>query len=229
VNTLLQKDFCLYRAPFYTAAVAIVAPWLLAMVAMFYDLLVRPSRDLINVFEMASMFGVVSAIIVAAIFGGFAFSVERRERSSDFLAMLPVSRSQVMTSKFFISLGPLIVLWLIHASTFFLVTAYEGSINNTGEIADKFTTTFAISSAAMIMVFGIAWLMGLFIKSPSISASIGLITLLASGFFIRLMLDDQDPGYGQFGFGAVFFAWAMVIGIVCFLIGALVFRNRVRP
>jgi ABC-type transport system involved in multi-copper enzyme maturation permease subunit len=230
VNALLQKDLRLYRAPICTAALAIVTPWLLLMVVGFYRILVNPdAHGGVDIVGSVAMFGVVSAIIVAAIFGGFAFSVERREKSADFLAMLPVSRRQVMTSKVLISIGPVMVLWLIQSSAFFLLNATGRNIDDSVEIADAFVATYAVSLSAIILAFGVAWLAGLFIKSPSISASIALMTLLASGFFTRLWMEDPFGEVRPVDLARVVFSLWTITGIVCFLIGAVVFTRRVRP
>src|SRR5207253_1733249 len=45
-------------------------------------------------------FGLMVTVFLAAIFGGIAFAQERRDRSADFLAMLPTSRRQIVISKF---------------------------------------------------------------------------------------------------------------------------------
>jgi hypothetical protein len=229
MNALLQKDFRLYRAPICTAALTIVAPWLLLIVAGFYRILAGPPALGVNFLQTAAGFGIVSSIVVAAIFGGFAFSVERREKSADFLAMLPVSPWQVMGSKLLISLGPIVVLWLIQSSAFFLVNSAGQDINDSVRITDELVTTYAVSLSAIILVFGLAWLAGLFIKSPSISASIALMALLASGFFIRLWLENQFGEVRTADLAALSFSmWAMT-GVACFLIGTAVFTRRIRP
>ena len=37
------------------------------------------------------------ATILSSVFGGVAFAQERRERSADFLAMLPITRGKIVT------------------------------------------------------------------------------------------------------------------------------------
>jgi ABC-type transport system involved in multi-copper enzyme maturation permease subunit len=225
---LLQKDFRLYRAAFVAAAIVIVAPYLLAMIAMFYNLLSYPDRQISGIFEFASMFGVLGTIVVAAIFAGCAFSIERRDRSAEFLAMLPVSRWQIAISKLLVPIPVLCGIWLVHASSFFLVVAYEGRNAESAPYISGLFAAYALSSSAMILTFGIAWFAGVFLKSPAISASVALTALITSGFLIGLEYNDAVANV-NLNAGTVFFFFAAITGILAFLIGILCYVKRVSP
>src|SRR5262245_46278959 len=117
---LLNKDWRLYRAP-------IIA--LLAVSAMPYAVLWGS-----NAFQMhesgadfsnsinyeAAMASILAIVAVASAFGGCSFALERRDRSADFLAMLPVSRWQIMASKVLVSAFCLATVLLIHLTIYSL-------------------------------------------------------------------------------------------------------------
>ena len=225
---LLQKDFRLYRAAFVAAGIAVVAPYLLGMIACFYAFLGDPNRQIAGIFEFASMFGVLATIVLAAIFAGCAFSIERRERSAEFLAMLPVSRWQIMLSKILIPAPPLFGIWLIHASAFFLVVTYEGRNEDPGPYVSGLFAAYGLSSSAMILAFGIAWLASVFLKSPAISASVAVVALIASAFLIGIEYSDPAGRLNVSG-AIVFLFFAVVTGILAFLVGILCYVKRVSP
>jgi ABC-type transport system involved in multi-copper enzyme maturation permease subunit len=219
VIALLQKDLRLYRAAIITAAIGIVGPYVLIIIVLIWGALAGGSPDG-RIFEGFSTLGIWTAIVIAGIFGGSAFSIERRDRTADFLAMLPISRTRVMLSKCAIAAGPILVLWLVHFAVYFLACTSE--FHGPGGIFE----VFSLSTSAIIIVFGVAWFAGLFVRSPAISASVGLVLLIAPSFLIALHWDRAATKISPV---AVIFLWNMVVGIVSFVAGAIIFLVRVAP
>jgi ABC-type transport system involved in multi-copper enzyme maturation permease subunit len=223
---LLLKDFRLYRWAFRATIVILVSPYLLAILMAFYSLLSYSNRRDTGVPGFVlPLFSIFAAIVLSAIFGGSAFSIEHRDRSADFLALLPVTRWQILLSKCLVPIPALFTVWLIHSSIFFLAI-YDRPNWLPFEFNPDIVAAFALSSAAMFFVFSVAWLAGLFLNSPAISACIALATLFAIGFFVSLQFDNRDSSIRP---EPAFFLFTMVAGILCFLIGICCYVNRVSP
>jgi ABC-type transport system involved in multi-copper enzyme maturation permease subunit len=225
---LLTKDLRLYRAAFIAAGIGIVAPFLLEMIALIYGALDHPAVQLYGILDLTRIFAVLASMIVAAIFGGSAFSIERRDRSGEFLAMLPINRWYIMLSKFLVPLPALFSIWVIHGSAFFLLTDYQSPNRRVLAVSGEGIQliSYVLCLAAMILVFGIAWLIGLFLRSTAVSASIALAVLLAGGFLVGLLFTNPDEGVRPEPY---FFLFAMVMGVLCFLIGIACYVKRVSP
>lgn len=228
---LLQKDFRLFRAPLITAIVVIVAPYLLAIAATMYDEIEYPRSNTVqNTFQMASSLGVVGDIVLAAIFAGCAFAIERRQRWADFLLMMPGRKMEIILSKLTLSLPVVFVTWLIHCSIlacsghFAQLTGPNGDV--WPEIANALFFSYLLPASAIILVFGVAWLFSTLIQSPSISASLGVIALLALAFTVENLF--PPPGYRDQAAEA-FVAYAIPAGLIAFFAGTACYLNRVTP
>src|SRR5882757_114466 len=106
--TLVRKDWRVFRAPTIASLLLFVGPYASALI---YWAATRDSvsdfnrmRELGELLLAAAFAGIWLAAAMSAVFGGMAFALERRERTSDFVAMLPVTRWQILTSKALLSL-----------------------------------------------------------------------------------------------------------------------------
>ncbi len=115
---LFRKDLRLFRVPFITGLVILAGAYLVgAIVAVgVWGEATRDARRAVNDIAAGRVvaYAVVPAALVAlgltafltASFGGGAFAVERRDRSADFLAMLPIPRWRIAASKLLAVLLP---------------------------------------------------------------------------------------------------------------------------
>jgi len=169
-----------------------------------------------SAFVAPGYFGILTTVLMAAVFGGMAFAVERRERWADFLAMFPVSRSQIVLSKLVVSVAFLgftstVVYWLC------LVAQYLA------HPFPQFLGPDAIAEFAscMLMSFGVAWLCSSFLSSPAIAActSIALLVL------VTLSAEAFDHKYVHIAELAI----PAVTGSVSFVAGTAYYLRRVPP
>jgi hypothetical protein len=131
----------------------------------------------------AAEMGLLFVVLAAAVFGGSAFALERRERSADFLAMLPVKRRRIIASKLLVSFALLgsflaVEMGVLRCSDF--VRSWE-------TFPDLLMATFNFAAAG-IAIFAIAWLLSTFLSSTAIAASVAILLVGcvdAGGYFIR--------------------------------------------
>jgi hypothetical protein len=235
VIALLQKDFRLFRAPLITAVVVIVAPYILAIAATMYDQIEYSRSNPVVIedgFQMASSLGILGTILLAAIFAGCAFTIERRQRWADFLLMMPGRKLEVVLSKLTICFPVVFLAWLIHCSVLVCLEYYQhfnGSmhdISSPAQITDALFFCYLVPASALILVFGVAWLFSALIQSPSISASLGGLALLALAFTVQnlfpvLFFRDEAA--------EAFVAYAIPAGLIAFFAGTACYLNRVTP
>ena len=101
---LLKKDFRNNLTPIVASVLALMAPYLIAICIWC---MTEPTHR-----GMGSHWMFAAAIpsfwitaVLAATYGGAAFANERHERSADFLAMMPVTRDQIILSKTLTAFG----------------------------------------------------------------------------------------------------------------------------
>jgi ABC-type transport system involved in multi-copper enzyme maturation permease subunit len=275
---LFRKDLRLFRLPFVTGIVILVGAYLVgAVVAVGVWLdyahdtrtltFVQPGapaevtrvpiRDLIPGFIAAN--AVIPAALVAlglmaflsASFGGAAFAAERRDRSADFLAMLPVTRRQVATSKLLAALFCLLVPCAVHLAVVLVGLLATGS----SRTVDFATTATALRHAlAMgVMMFGVAWLLSAVLDSAALAATIGIAITAATGAFVgnlatRALLATGanvytgDPGevvwvlinpgmYRQtvLSIYNTVHSVAVAVGVLALVAGTVIYVRRVAP
>jgi ABC-type transport system involved in multi-copper enzyme maturation permease subunit len=245
---LLQKDLRLYRpALFAFAAVmagpylvgvagAIIAPILVGFAGATFHQLVYDNYNWIHLLENCSGFGILGTILLAAIYGGGAFAIERRERWADFLAMMPVSKGQIVFSKCCIAFGTVGLAWLTHVTVYAITSYYtdyasitDVHLRNYGDrfLIETAYTAFLLTAAPIVMVFGLAWLVSALIKSPSISAGVAIMVFLALTFYLQNFL---SPALGwRRTADALFIVLALSGGFIAFVAGTICYLKRVSP
>lgn len=177
-----------------------------------------PSLD--HYLQPAIGFGLIFAALASAVFGGIAFALERRERSADFLAMLPVRRNRIIASKLVVAIS-IMAAALVSQVVIFVLNDFQRQWE-TG--SSRFEAIFHFA-ASEITLFGIAWLLSTFMESAAIAASVAIG--LAAGLTLVLAICWQTPGKGAGPEIAMCITCAL--GIFFVTIGSVYYRNRVAP
>ena len=100
--TLIKKDLRLNLLLIGSAALFSAMPYALAAVNLVVnppDHKVVETRDYVQTLEGAGYACLILMVIMSSAFGGSSFALERRDRSAEFLGMLPVSRRRIGASK----------------------------------------------------------------------------------------------------------------------------------
>jgi ABC-type transport system involved in multi-copper enzyme maturation permease subunit len=224
---LLKKDWRTYRSA-VVGSIALLCCACIMGVAV-YRVNGEITRDALSVALGATgVCGLMLSGVVAAILGGLAFAGERRDHSADFLAMLPVSRAQIVWSKIIVSAAWLAVMVLINL--IFIGAAYYVQ-ENPGPIpwrqAPDIIATFGVGAAIAMMLFGVGWLLSSFSTSPAISASVSIGVMAAS--LTVIAMNFERPIFGQGLVLLVSFLWAMFVGITAFTLGTKHYLRRIEP
>ena len=100
MRALLAKDWRLFRVPTIALVLVAVGCYLLGGAAALHEHLENAGHD--SLFA-GTVFAAVFTALVASAFGGAAIAGERSDRTADFIALLPVTRRQIILSKWLVS------------------------------------------------------------------------------------------------------------------------------
>jgi ABC-type transport system involved in multi-copper enzyme maturation permease subunit len=223
---LLKKDFKLNRIPIFGGALLIGTPYLvMAPTALFSREAARIviSQDSTVVLGMA----LLMSVAVTAIFGGAAFALERRERSAEFLAMLPVGRSKIVLSKLVIGAGFPVIFWAANLLYFRLIARYSDRLNWQNH---QIFVEIVMAGVAMVMSFGIAWMASSILWSPAIAACISMgVSLVWLVCVAALWTQSSPEGPIEYEVGELLMVGPAIVGVLGILAGTILFVRRAEP
>jgi ABC-type transport system involved in multi-copper enzyme maturation permease subunit len=208
---LIRKDLRVNLVPIVGSAVVL---------ALVYSLSFFENDGSNNTYFVMGVFGIIIIVIMAAAYGGIAFAQERRDRSADFLALLPVTRSRIVASKLVAAFLPMAAMWALN--TAFLVAAYLGGRRTafTSDVPGMLCTYGAI----FMLHFGVAWMLSTFLTSPAIATAIAL----AVTAFLGLSFEHFSMQLRSMG--AFYWAIRMAsVGIACLIAGSIYYIKRIEP
>jgi ABC-type transport system involved in multi-copper enzyme maturation permease subunit len=232
MKALLRKDLRIYRGAIVAAVVLVCAPYVIGMMVVVWQTAgPNTGRRVGELMGDLAGAGLVATLLLAAIFGGCSFAMERREGWGQFLTMMPVSRSSIVLSKASIALVSLFVVWIIQASLDFAMQGASPAVRlfrfeigfwGPGGLDlphEQFYFSYVVSLAGVVLTFGVSWLMSILLESPSIAACAGLGALIAC--FVQLQMDVTFLGLD------VLVAAAFAAGVFCFWLGTILYLERV--
>ena len=173
--TLIRKDLRQMRLPFLMSAALFVAPAVIVTIGwMFYPDNNGPSGMWYEVVASLALVGAYLCTIGAALPSAVAFAGERRDRTAEFVATLPVSRLRIVMSKVIVSLAAAAWPWMLALALAALVVDWKEQ-----GVAEPVPWALCASVA----LFGLAWLCSSLMESEVFSAAISIVcvTILAFG------------------------------------------------
>jgi ABC-type transport system involved in multi-copper enzyme maturation permease subunit len=179
---------------------------------------------------MGSNFGFVLTCLAAAVISGSIFTLERSDRSADFLASLPPTRWQNLQSKLLVLVGMLVTLLAINS---FAALAGYGLLQNLripeyqqnqpeGEFyLSVITIAFSIA--------GVAWAFSSILQSNGVPVLLGLLsplvgysTVVTIAFSIERRLSNSEAMAAMLGI-------SFTLGVLGFASGCYWYLNRRDP
>ena len=123
----------------------------------------------------AALTGLGLVALTAAACGGIAFAAERRDRSAEFLALLPVSRRRAVASKLAAAGVCLLLPACVHLAAFAIGWRELPPMpDQSAHFAQRFSTGAANCAALTVMMFGVAWLLSSVLDSPAVAATVAV-------------------------------------------------------
>src|SRR5690349_9300295 len=118
IGTLLSKDWRVNRVATIGGVVMVASAygliWAVSVLQSNPPRVVSFPQSCIAIAAIAGRLGLILTAVIAAIHGAAAFTLERRERSADFVSMLPIGRGEIVLSKILTAIVCPIALWLVN-------------------------------------------------------------------------------------------------------------------
>lgn len=209
MRALLWKDFRINRMILIVGAVLWLVPYIftLKIEAISSGSSSPGSIVALSKGSMGSMF---VSMLAVALLGSNAFSSERVSRSAAFLAYLPPSRATVLISKAISAIIPCVLIFGVNLLVLVILHA-------TGYWQPRDIWRITSIPATALSVFGVAWAVGVFLKSPAIACCCGIATPIAISMAVGYYLAGLGP---NFPFHA-YCITALTMGVLSFFGGSL--------
>jgi ABC-type transport system involved in multi-copper enzyme maturation permease subunit len=220
---LIRKDWRLFRTPIVAIAILALMGYLVSFLLYRIDQRRFGEAALLDQWwnqymNDAAWFGLISTVIMSAVFGGAAFATERRERWGDFLNLLPPARGPGIVSKLFVTFASLATIGAVHLAVLGMI----GWLHHVDDFIG-----YTMLGAAVVMLFGVSWMLSTALRSASLSASIAITLTVCAGIVI-VMLGSAFNWKIDWSY-VVFAVVSTVTGVVCFLVGTVYYLHRVEP
>jgi ABC-type transport system involved in multi-copper enzyme maturation permease subunit len=233
LRALIIKDFCTLRVPIYGAIVSGIGCYVIAVAA---DLLagwhwnaVQQSMTGPGVLVRASQSAIVVTAILAAVFGGMAIAGERADQTADFIALLPVTRGQIIVSKLAVCAFSMLSAIGFHL----LILLRVWGLGDWQPTIREWSAAILILSGCICSLFGVAWLLGTFLRSAPMSACAAIAVTIGSLMTVGLLTDVHELRSRAFlkidTVDLAVAVWLTVIGLISFFASSWYYKRRIAP
>ena len=221
---LLWKDWRVNRIVIAGSAILIAAPYVTAaLLEYFYpQARVHSLVGFRQTLSTPAMAALVVTVLMAAVFGAVAFAAERRERSAEFLALLPVTRRTVVLAKLLLAGSCVAAMWLLNVAVLNVLGANDEASGAT-----------RIVGPVILMAFGVAWLFSTFLTSPGIAAGISIGGTIFSTWALAALaseaMEEWNRKYLKDVVEVTVQVWTIGAGLLCLFVGSVYYLRRVEP
>jgi ABC-type transport system involved in multi-copper enzyme maturation permease subunit len=182
MRALIVKDLRFFRVPMIGLLIVVVSCYVLAMLA---NIDFAHNGDGISLrilipYDTPAVAAGLTALMASA-FGGLALAGERKDRSAEFVALLPIRRWQIMLSK-----------WVVGGCILFGCASVFGFLGRLIELsnqwvvdADSILAQLGLWFGFTLCFFGIAWFFGSFSNSAVISTCVAIAATIALSVLVE--------------------------------------------
>lgn len=179
----------------------------------------------------AALYSIALSLVTLTFLAGNAFAGERADRSTEYLAYLPLSRLRRLAAKLVLALGTAASIWgfniLVLLILCFILLAAPTPIELPPVQPDEVLVPAGFFAVTGLVMFSVAWLVSSLQSSPAFAVCAGLIT----PWLLALALQGAAFLYDPNRFGpivAIGYAVASpVLAVACFSIGTWYYLRRV--
>jgi len=231
LKALLWKDLRVNRLPLLMCATLFIAPYILAAAAVMQVPLwqeASTSSGWAVVLATGAYFSIMCSQASLAMLSGHLIAVERSDRSAEFIAYLPPTRLQLLSSKLMVLATAVAVVWggnfAVQKFADLLAFDLEGGARAlTAEMA-SLGTLAAIGTLAI----GAGWCATCMLSGTGTAVAFAMCApMVLVGVLLALGFSAGWPD--QFSFGAVYVRACWVMAILFFVIGSAHYLRRIEP
>lgn len=226
MKTLLWKDYRVNRQVLVVGMILLVAPYLAVVTFLWYQhgLLGISASNWATFLNGASEVSLGISQITIVLLAGHVIASERRDRSAEFLAYLPPTRSAILRSKALLSALVFAVVWGVFLCMSDLIVPLLD-----GDLKVPFTSSREITLALGIAMFGMGWFGSSRLESPTYATAIGVVAALV----VPILLNCSILFTGYPADGHSYLNWLrasyIAVGVAGFALGWMSYVRRIEP
>lgn len=238
MRTLIRKDWRLIRPILIAGGILYAAPLVIACVySRFFSL--EPPKTVVQWLELivgVLMLSFLASMLTAPALSGVMFARERRERTAEFVATLPVSRASIVHSKAIVAVVAFLIPGAVTLAAMGVIAAF---LRATTDIApghpampdvSGLVLALGVLSSGAFMAFGIAWLFSTILRSEVLASAYAflvVISLITVVVMYQMRMVDENPRYTLSPLAC---SLAMAgAGVIAFAIGYVIALRRASP
>lgn len=238
MRALLWKDWRLVSSLVVATTVLYILPMTVAAVwILFSSNTDRPLTTTDWLVGIAGMFcfGLGVSLLATPMYGAIMFARERRDRTVELTASMPIPRARIVLSKAIVLTGLTLTPWiltLVFMVVLGTITKYVGSIdhwNNEMGVNDRQALPAVLMMLGIaVLAVGSGWLFSTLLNSETLSAGLSFIaTILTVSLFFAIWF-RLAPSNDRLPHGILAgLTWGM--GLSCFVCGTVVALRRGSP
>ena len=221
MKALIAKDVRYYRVPMLALLITGSTCYVVAVIAVLSSHTDDKPRQFMAALEVASGFATMVVGLIAAAFGGIALAGERADRTAEFMEMLPVRRFQIVLSKCLVSLSMLFICLVFHMTV--AMCLIDRQMRSTDLVY-----TLAVIDGLSLSCYGVAWLLGSFLKSGPVSACVAIGVTVSSALLSTTTVKwfSSDLSHREPLAIAIVTAW---MGLASLIVGSLHYARKIAP
>jgi ABC-type transport system involved in multi-copper enzyme maturation permease subunit len=192
MRTLILKDIRQTLWPLIFCWVVFFAPVTIFAIDYYTSNRQPPAwGDMRNAIAGLFLYDGVATLLAASSITGVAFARERRERTMEFLTILPISRSKIVASKGLVALMLLAAPLLVGAA---LALALAGSTETARFWKEMWTADNAVAVVYVSMVYlalaGLGWLGSAILRTEVLASALPLLIVLGTIAFLAFVVTN---------------------------------------
>ena len=233
ITALIRKDYRLLRIYVRTSIVATIACYFVTGVfavwtTHYMDIAAqRPLARLLMTLAGASYIGMLLTLFLSALLAGSVFTLERSDRSAEFLACLPPSRWQNLISKLTVVFLIILTHLIVHLSAALAVQSllpYQRL-----QMVHFDIRAYWVVTPVVALVTGFALAASSLLRSNGVPALLGLLSPIFSISVAKLLGWLMDvPSEGN-SFAVRYATTSVVLGVVSTICAGYWYVSRSEP
>ncbi|MFT3683783.1 MAG: ABC transporter permease [Phycisphaerales bacterium] len=190
--TLMMKDVRQSKWPLLLAFVVLATPTLVWVISALTDDHGMKFRNGMYELAGAAFMGAVASLIATSGFAGVAFAKERRERTAEMVATMPVERWKVVLSKGVVAVVLSLAPVMVGAVVMIVLTVLAGRASS--EFGETMKGPAVLTGASWLLLLGLGWGLSSMLRSDVLVAAMPVLVLVIVGLSI---LNWGRPPYGS--------------------------------
>jgi ABC-type transport system involved in multi-copper enzyme maturation permease subunit len=182
------------------------------------------SPQIADGFAFAALVSFALSQMTITLLGGNAIAGERADRTAEFLAYLPVSKTRRLVGKLCLTASVTALVWGINLLVFGILAVGDPDLNVFRENPDA----VVYPGLTGLVMFGVAWCISSIQSSPTIAVCGGIATpviILNSLWLVTINFDLYDKQF----FANWYTMISITLGALGFAVGTWCYLKRVEP